>query len=37
MNKKMNCIINFRCNFCNKYYSSQSSLCNHNKKISSKK
>ena len=33
MNKKVNDYIEIRCNLCNKQYSSQSSLCNHNKKF----
>ena len=33
MNEKMNIIKKFSCNICNKLYSSQSSLCNHNKKF----
>jgi hypothetical protein len=35
MNKKMNDNNSVRCNSCNKYYSSKSSLCNHNKKYHS--
>ena len=33
MNKKVNDISSLRCNSCDKYYSSKSSLCNHNKKF----
>jgi hypothetical protein len=33
MNYKVNTNINYRCNICNKNYSSSSSLCNHNKKF----
>jgi hypothetical protein len=33
MSEKVNNIIIFRCNICNKNYASQSSLCNHNKKF----
>lgn len=33
MNNKVNHIIDFRCNICNKYYSRKSSLCNQNKKF----
>ena len=33
MNKKVNDTNLLRCNCCNKYYSSKSSLCNHNKKF----
>ena len=31
MIKKVNKQTEYRCNSCNKYYSSQNSLCNHNK------
>ena len=33
MDKKVNDKSEFRCNICNKLYSSKSSLCNHNKKF----
>jgi hypothetical protein len=33
MNNKVNDKSEFKCNVCNKYYSSKSSLCNHNKKF----
>ena len=33
MNEKINNKSNFRCTYCNKYYASQSSLCNHIKKF----
>jgi ABC-type antimicrobial peptide transport system permease subunit len=33
MNEKVNLPSNLLCNICNKYYSSKSSLCNHNKKF----
>jgi len=33
MNKKVNDKSEFTCNICIKYYSSKSSLCNHNKKF----
>ena len=33
MDEKVNYKFEFRCNICNKYYSSKSSLCNHNKKF----
>jgi hypothetical protein len=33
MNNKVNNFSSFNCNICNKYYSSKSSLCNHNKKF----
>ena len=33
MNEKVNNKVNFRCNICDKIYSSASSLCNHNKKF----
>jgi hypothetical protein len=33
MDNKMNNKRDFGCNICNKYYSSKSSLCNHNKKF----
>jgi hypothetical protein len=36
MNENNESIKIFRCNICNKNYSSQSSLCNHNKKFHSK-
>jgi len=35
MNNKVNCKSEFKCNICIKYYSSKSSLCNHNKKFHS--
>lgn len=37
MTEKVNFISNYICNICNKEYSSQSSLCNHNKKFHQKK
>jgi hypothetical protein len=33
MDKQVNDKSHLRCNLCNKYYSSKSSLCNHNKKF----
>ena len=33
MNEKVNIENKFRCNLCDKYYASASSLCNHNKKF----
>jgi hypothetical protein len=36
MSEKVNHITNYICNICNKQYSSQSSLCNHNKKFHKK-
>jgi len=33
MSEKVNKPIIFRCNICDKNYTSQSSLCNHNKKV----
>ena len=33
MNEKVNIHLKYRCNICNKLYSSRSSLCNHNKKF----
>ncbi len=37
MDEKVNLQNTFRCNTCDKDYSSKSSLCNHNKKFHSKK
>jgi len=36
MSEKVNIIKKYRCNICNKDYSSNSSLCNHNKKFHNK-